>query len=31
MEKDRYKKEIFNAQIDGESVHEFFGRDNGKY
>jgi hypothetical protein len=31
MEKDRFKKEIFNAQIDGESVHEFFGRDNGKY
>ena len=31
MEKDRYKQEIFNAQIDGESVHKFFGRDNGKY
>ena len=31
MEKERYKKEIFSAQVDGESIHEFFGRDNGKY
>jgi hypothetical protein len=31
MEKERHKKEIFSAQIDGESIHEFFGRDNGKY
>lgn len=31
MEKERFDVEKFNAQIQAEYVHEFFGKDNGKY
>lgn len=31
MEKIRFKKEIEGTQQQAEDVHEFFGRDNGKY
>lgn len=31
MEKARFKEQIFDAQVHAEAVHEFFGRDNGKY
>jgi hypothetical protein len=29
MEEDRINMEKFMYQIDGESMHEFFGKDNG--
>jgi hypothetical protein len=31
MEKERYKTEKFNGQFQAEELHQFFGRDNGKY
>lgn len=31
MEEDRIKENRFANQIDAESLHEFFGRDNELY